>query len=91
LFSIFKPGECVSGRISESLKLERDSGLVEHYVIAQEESAMLLTGFESYGGRSLNPAEQVMKRLDRAEIQGVRVVGHTLPVDYRALGPASPS
>jgi pyroglutamyl-peptidase len=48
---------------------------------------MLLTGFEGYGGRSLNPAEQVVRRLDGAEIRGVRVSGHTLPVDYRQLGP----
>ena len=48
---------------------------------------MLLTGFESYGGRSLNPAEQVVKRLNGADIRGVRVVGHTLPVDYRAIEP----
>jgi pyroglutamyl-peptidase len=48
---------------------------------------MLLTGFESYGGRSLNPAEQVVKRLDRTVIRGFRVSGHTLPVDYRELGP----
>jgi pyroglutamyl-peptidase len=54
---------------------------------ALEESAMLLTGFESYGGRSLNPAEQVVKRLDGAEIRGVRVNGRTLPVDYQGLGP----
>ena len=44
---------------------------------------MLLTGFESYGGRSLNPAEQVVKRLAGTEIGGVRVSGHTLPVGYR--------
>src|SRR5919106_1560897 len=48
---------------------------------------MLLTGFESYGGRSLNPAEQVVKRLGGTEIRGVRVVGQTLPVDYREVGP----
>ncbi|HSA82209.1 MAG TPA: hypothetical protein VLE23_15440 [Geminicoccaceae bacterium] len=48
---------------------------------------MLLTGFESYGGRSLNPAEQVVRRLGGTEILGVRVIGHTLPVDYRELGP----
>ena len=48
---------------------------------------MLLTGFESYGGRSLNPAEQVVKRLDGAEICGIRVNGRTLPVDYQGLGP----
>jgi pyroglutamyl-peptidase len=48
---------------------------------------MLLTGFESYGGRSLNPAEQVVKRLDGTVVRGVRVSGHTLPVDYSRLGP----
>ena len=47
---------------------------------------MLLTGFESYGGRSLNPAEQVVKRLAGTEIGGVRVRGHTLPVNYVELG-----
>lgn len=47
---------------------------------------MLLTGFESYGGRSLNPSEQVVKRLAGAEISGVRVIGHTLPVSYAELG-----
>jgi pyroglutamyl-peptidase len=48
---------------------------------------MLLTGFESYGGRSLNPAEQVATRLDGSVIAGVRVSGRTLPVDYHELGP----
>ncbi len=48
---------------------------------------MLLTGFEGYGGRSLNPSEQVVKRLAGTEIAGLRVVGHTLPVNYRELGP----
>jgi pyroglutamyl-peptidase len=48
---------------------------------------MLLTGFESYGGRSLNPAEQVVNRLTGTEIRGVQVIGHTLPVAYRELEP----
>lgn len=47
---------------------------------------MLLTGFEGYGGRALNPADQVAQRLDGAEIKGVRVHGRTLPVDYLELG-----
>jgi pyroglutamyl-peptidase len=47
---------------------------------------MLLTGFESYGGRSLNPSEQVVERIAGAEICGVRVIGHTLPVSYAELG-----
>jgi pyroglutamyl-peptidase len=48
---------------------------------------MLLTGFESYGGRSLNPAEQMVKRLAGSQIRGVRVIGHTLPVAYREIEP----
>jgi pyroglutamyl-peptidase len=48
---------------------------------------MLLTGFESYGGRSLNPAEQVVKRLAGSQIRGVQVIGRTLPVAYRELEP----
>ncbi len=55
--------------------------------IASRDDAMLLTGFESYGGRSLNPSEQVVERLAGTEIGGIRVVGHTLPVSYREIGP----
>jgi pyroglutamyl-peptidase len=47
---------------------------------------MLLTGFESYGGRSLNPSEQVVQRLAGTEIGGARVIGHVLPVSYAELG-----
>jgi pyroglutamyl-peptidase len=48
---------------------------------------MLLTGFESYGGRSANPADQVAQALDGAEIAGDRVTARTLPVNYAKLGP----
>ena len=48
---------------------------------------MLLTGFESYGGRAVNPAEEVAKALEGAEIAGHRVAGRTLPVSYTELGP----
>ena len=48
---------------------------------------MLLTGFESYGGRSANPAEEVVRALDGVEIAGSRVVARTLPVNYAELGP----
>lgn len=47
---------------------------------------MLLTGFESYGGRSANPAEEIVKALDGEEIGGERVAGRTLPVNYAELG-----
>lgn len=48
---------------------------------------MLLTGFESYGGRSANPAEEIVKALDGEEVGGERVVGRILPVNYAELGP----
>src|SRR2546430_16361557 len=45
----------------------------------------LLTGFEPYGGRGVNPATEVVTRLDGAEIEGVRVAGRVLPVSFGAL------
>jgi pyroglutamyl-peptidase len=49
---------------------------------------MLLTGFQSYGARAINPAEEIVKRLDGRTIGGERVSGCILPVDYRGLEPA---
>ena len=49
--------------------------------------AVLLTGFEGYGGRSLNPAEEVAKALAGAVVAGETVESRLLPVDYRALRP----
>lgn len=46
----------------------------------------LVTGFEPYGGRGVNPSAEVAKRVDGLEIQGHRVVGRVLPVSFRALG-----
>lgn len=48
---------------------------------------MLITGFQSYGGRAGNPAEDVVKALDGEQIAGRRVTGRTLPVRYAELGP----
>ena len=48
---------------------------------------MLLTGFQSYGGRAVNPAEEVVKALEGVEIAGRRVAGRVLPVDYAKLRP----
>jgi pyroglutamyl-peptidase len=48
---------------------------------------MLLTGFQSYGGRATNPAEDVVTALDGEKIAGRRVTGRTLPVNYAELGP----
>jgi pyroglutamyl-peptidase len=49
---------------------------------------MLLTGFQSYGARALNPAEEIVKRLDGQSIGGERVEGRVLPVDYAKLEPS---
>ncbi len=49
---------------------------------------MLLTGFRSYGERAINPAEEIVKRLDGRNIGGEQVNGRILPVEYRRLGPA---
>jgi pyroglutamyl-peptidase len=46
---------------------------------------ILITGFEPYGGRRLNPAYKVMKRLDRRRIDGRDVVGRALPVALAGL------
>ena len=45
----------------------------------------LLTGFQPYGGRGINPSAEVVRRLDSSEIGSVRVVGRTFPVSYRTL------
>ncbi|MDQ7842875.1 MAG: pyroglutamyl-peptidase I [Armatimonadota bacterium] len=46
---------------------------------------VLLTGFEPYGGRGLNPSAEVVRRLDGLTIDGFRIVGRTLPVTFRGL------
>ncbi|MGI9417095.1 MAG: hypothetical protein ACR2RA_04575 [Geminicoccaceae bacterium] len=49
---------------------------------------MLLTGFQSYGERAINPTEEIIKRLDGRNIGGEQADGRILPVDYRGLEPA---
>jgi pyroglutamyl-peptidase len=49
---------------------------------------VLLTGFEAYGGRSLNPSEEVVRGLDGAVITGEQVQGRCLAVELRSIGPA---
>ncbi len=41
---------------------------------------MLLIGFQGYGGRAVNPAEEIVKALDGARIAGDTVAGRVLPV-----------
>jgi pyroglutamyl-peptidase len=45
----------------------------------------LVTGFEPYGGRELNPATEVMRALDGTSIGATSMVGRRLPVSYELL------
>ncbi len=47
----------------------------------------LVTGFEPYGRRGINPASEVAKRVAGLEIEGARVVARVLPVSFVALRP----
>jgi pyroglutamyl-peptidase len=43
---------------------------------------ILLTGFEPFGGSSVNPSEQVVRALDRQVVAGTQIVTAILPVDW---------
>jgi pyroglutamyl-peptidase len=47
---------------------------------------ILVTGFQPYGGRGLNPAYEVMGKLDGRTVAGRRVVGRGLPVSLATIG-----
>lgn len=48
-------------------------------------ASVLLTGFEPYGGRGVNPAHEAMKAIDGRVIEGFTVVGRGLPVSLRGM------
>ena len=47
----------------------------------------LITGFEPYGGRGMNPAAEVARAVDGAAIGGVALTGRVLPVSLQRLRP----
>lgn len=47
---------------------------------------VLLTGFEPFGGRSINTTERLVRAMEVLPPRGVRVVTGVLPVDGRAVG-----
>jgi pyroglutamyl-peptidase len=49
---------------------------------------ILLTGFEPFGGESINPSGEIVRALDGAPIAGHRVFGAVLPVTFAASRPA---
>lgn len=46
----------------------------------------LITGFEPYGGRGLNPSAKLALALDGERIGGFDIVGRSLPVAFAGLG-----
>jgi pyroglutamyl-peptidase len=48
---------------------------------------VLLTGFEPFGGESINPSGEIVRALDGESIAGHRVVGAILPVTFAAALP----
>jgi pyroglutamyl-peptidase len=46
---------------------------------------VLVLGFEGYGGRGINPSEQIVSTLDGKRIAQRAVVGRVLPVSYDRL------
>ena len=49
------------------------------------QAVALLTGFDAYGGRGLNPSAEVARRLEGTEILSTRIAGRILPVSFRLL------
>jgi pyroglutamyl-peptidase len=49
---------------------------------------ILVTGFEPYGGRGVNPAHAAMKAVDSLTIDGIAVVGRGLSVSIDSLMPS---
>jgi pyroglutamyl-peptidase len=45
---------------------------------------ILLTGFQPYGGRQLNPSAEIVRALDGTKIGGCSVRGMLLPVSFKA-------
>ena len=50
-------------------------------------AAILLTGFEPFGGLDTNPSSEVAKALDGRTVAGVVVRSAVLPVDHAAVAP----
>ncbi len=48
----------------------------------------LVTGFDPFGGHSVNPSALIARALDGTEIAGTRIVGRILPVDLDGLDAA---
>ncbi|MFX1368807.1 MAG: hypothetical protein ACFFAY_09435 [Promethearchaeota archaeon] len=49
--------------------------------------SILVTGFEPFDGYSINPSAELARKLNGRTVNGFKIVGEVLPLDYtRALG-----
>ena len=48
----------------------------------KSQKLILLTGFEPFGGESINPSQCIVEALDGKRIDGHRIVGRVLPVAF---------
>ena len=48
----------------------------------KSDKVILLTGFEPFGGETVNPSECIVEALDGVEIEGHRIVGRVMPVAF---------
>ena len=49
---------------------------------SSDEPTVLMTGFEPFDPYDVNPAQLIAESLDGQEIEGVRIVGISVPVDF---------
>jgi len=52
---------------------------------AMTERLALVTGFEPYAGGRINPSCEIARALDGRRLEGMQIVGRTIPVGYRGL------
>lgn len=50
-----------------------------------DRQTVMVTGFEPYGGMRANPAHEAMQRLDGERIEGLTIIGCSLPVSLEEL------
>jgi pyroglutamyl-peptidase len=54
-------------------------------IMTSSSKTIVVTGFEPYGGRRINPAAEVAKALDGSTVDEFAIVGTILPVSQRGL------
>ena len=51
----------------------------------QTDKTVLITGFEPYGGRSINPSSEIVAQLAEQQLDQHTIIGHVLPVTFNTV------